>query len=330
MNRKVKNIVEPSLKKFNLSIILILAVAAIVGFFWWRSVLLPVDPNNTTSQTFIVKKGENLSSTSIRLQEADLVRSSLAFKILVLSKGMSDKIQAGSFVLNPSLTGQQIAEALTHGTADIWLTFPEGWRSQEYGQRLTANLTEFDYQDWLVLTKDLEGQLFPDTYLLPKQATAGAVISFLTNNFEKKFSGEFQKAKNNDLTENQVLTIASLVEREARHDEDRAVVAGIIIKRLENDWPLQIDASVQYLAGDQNDWWPIVTKQELNIDSPYNTYKYKGLPPGPICNPGLSSIRAVLYPTTTDYWFYLSDNQGKMHYARTIEGHNDNISRYLR
>ncbi len=330
MRRKAKNIVAPSLKKFNLFILLILAIIAIVGFFWWRVVVLPADPGATASQTFVIKKGENLSLVATRLQEADLIRSSLAFKILILSKDMSDRIQAGSFSLKPSLNIQEIAEALTHGTADIWLTFPEGWRSEEYGERLAANLTEFNYQDWLVLTNDLEGQLFPDTYLLPKQATVSAVVSFLTDNFEKKFVGEFQKAKNNSLTKNQVLTVASLVEREAKKDEDRVIVAGIIIKRWVNDWPLQIDASVQYLAGNENDWWPQITKQDLSIDSPYNTYKNKELPPGPICNPGLSSIRATLFPRTTDYWFYLSDNQGKMHYATTVEEHDGNISRYLR
>ena len=137
---------------------------------------------------------------------------------------------------------------------------------------------------------------------------------------------EAQKA---GLNKKEVLTLASLIEREAKHNEDRAIVAGILIKRGENDWPLQIDATVQYVLGRERNWWPQVTKRDLNTNSPYNTYKNKGLPPGPICNPGLASIKAVLYPKKTDFWFYLSDKTGKMHYARTNGEHNANIRKYL-
>jgi len=106
-------------------------------------------------------------------------------------------------------------------------------------------------------------------------------------------------------------------------------VAGILIKRGENDWPLQIDATVQYILGKKGNWWPQINGGDLKIDSLYNTYKNKGLPPGPICNPGLASIKAVLYPQKTDFWFYLSDKTGKMHYAKTNEEHNNNIRKYL-
>jgi UPF0755 protein len=133
--------------------------------------------------------------------------------------------------------------------------------------------------------------------------------------------------------------LASLVEREARREEDRPIVAGILLKRWQNNWALQADATIQYEAGSKNcgiglkgekcDWWEPVKKTDLGIDSPYNTYKYKGLPPTPICNPGLASIKAVIYPKETDYWFYLSDTSGKIHYARTVEEHNENIRQYL-
>jgi UPF0755 protein len=135
-----------------------------------------------------------------------------------------------------------------------------------------------------------------------------------------------------------MLILSSIVEREVRLEKDRPVVAGILIKRWRSDWPLQADATIQYLKADLNcrnrgvncDWWEPVSGADLDIDSPYNSYLYRGLVPGPICNPGLASIQAVSNPQDTDYWFYLSDYSGEVHYARTNEEHSENIERYLR
>ena len=131
--------------------------------------------------------------------------------------------------------------------------------------------------------------------------------------------------------------MASLVEREAKHDDDRPVIAGIMLKRLKADWPLQIDATLQYalanlrcIAKSSCDWWIVPTAADKKINSAYNTYLNNGLPPAPICNPGLSSIKAVVNPQTNNYWFYISDSKGQMHYAKTIEEHNENIAKYLR
>ena len=279
-----------------------------------------------------------------RLEGESLIRSSLAFRILVLTRGLAGSIQAGDFRLRPSLTIEEVSYVLTHGTLDVWLTFPEGWRREEFGRRLAANLEEFGYEEFLTKTKELEGCLFPDTYLMPKEASSSAVIKIIDRNFEKKFSSELERqGKNKGLTQKQVLTLASIVEREAKNDKDRPLIAGILIKRWRNDWPLQADATVQYalgtqrarrLAGDQwkdFDWWPKkITKDDLKMDSPYNTYEYKGLPPAPICNPGLASIKAVIAAEESEYWFYLSDPSGTVHYAKTAEEHNRNITQYLR
>ena len=313
-----------------------------LGFFWWRWAMTPVSQAPAKSQIFVIYKGEGLSLTAQRLKDAGLIRDASAFKILVLAKGLSGKIQAGDFRINPSWTTEEVAYLLTHGSLDIWLTFPEGWRREEYGRRLEANLEDFSYPQFLQLTEVLEGYLFPDTYLVPKDASPSAVIKILTNNFEKKYSLELQlAAKEKDLTKSQVIIFASIVERESRAEKDRPIVAGILLKRWRENWPLQADATVQYvLASRQNanlknwqetDWWPQkLTKNDLEIDSPYNTYKYKGLPPAPICNPGLASIEAVIYPQESEYWFYLSDLQGRIHYAKTDEEHNENIEKYLK
>ncbi len=300
------------------------------SFFWWRWAAMPLNNLSSFTQTFVVRKGENFSSVAIRLEEAKLIKSGLAFKILVLSKGLSTKIQAGSFSLNPKLSVEEIAYTLTRGTSDIWLTFPEGWRREEIAQRLEANLDNFVATEFLSLTKNKEGELFPDTYLIPKQASATAVLTFFEDNFSLKFNESLEKrAQRLGFTKKEVLILASLAEREARHDQDRAIIADILIKRYENSWPLQIDATIQYVLGEEGDWWPQIAKKDLNINSAYNTYRNKTLPPTPICNPGLASIEAVLYPQETDFWFYLSDKNGEMHYARTNEEHNANIKKYL-
>jgi len=342
MMGRPKSIIERFLKKFSIVFLLIL-VAIIGGFFWWKTNISAVSSQQSAiSKIFVVKKGESLSLVANRLEKEGLIRSALVFKILVSTQGLANKIQAGDFRLNSSLTTQEIAEILTHGTLDVWLTFPEGWRREEYGQRLAANLEDFDYQEFLNLTENLEGKLFPDTYLVPTDASPSAVVKILTNNFEKKTK---------DLKiSRQELILASIVEREARAEEDRSIVAGILLKRWQKNWALQADATIQYAkanvecrmparqaspgeAGGENgecEWWAKkLTKEDLNIDSPYNTYKYKGLPPKPICNPGLAAIKAVLNPVETDFWFYLSDSQGKMHYAKTAEEHEENISKYL-
>ena len=181
----------------------------------------------------------------------------------------------------------------------------------------------------------LQGYMFPDTYLIPRFATASAVANIFYRNFEKKFDRSLRnEAEKKGLDVRKVVILASIVEREAKYKKDKPIVAGILLRRLKKDWPLQADATVQYALGYQpkeRSWWKeSLTKEDLKIDSPYNTYKKVGLPPTPICNPGLLSIKAVIYPEKTDYWYYLSDKEGKMHYAETFEEHNQNIQEYLR
>lgn len=328
------------MKKFNLIFIPILLVAVLAVFFlWWRWANLPFDEQySLAGQTFVVKKGESLSSVAFRLQDEGLIRSGAAFKLLGRMQDLEDKIQAGSFRLKPSQSLEEIIDFLTQGTQDIWLTFPEGWRKEEFARRLASNLANFDQEEFLNLAANHEGELFPDTYLLPREASASAVFQFLENNFQKRFDEDLVKQANQaGLSQKEVLILASLVEREAKHGGDRALVAGILLKRLEANWPLQVDATLQYALAEKRclptsvdcDWWVTPTATDKKIDSPYNTYIYKGLPPTPICNPGLSAIEAVISPQDSEYWFYLSDLKGNMHYSQTVEEHNANIQEYL-
>jgi len=302
-----------------------------LGFAWFGEATEAVNANDKSSQIFVVEKGESIREIAVRLKKENLIRSPLAFFLLVRQLGISSEIQAGDFRLSPSMSAKTMIQNLTHGTLDVWLTTLEGWRVEEMALKLAQELS-IPESEFLKTTK--EGYMFPDTYLLPKEATAGAVAEIFYKNFEQKFDQELKnKAAKRGLSQKEVVILASIVEREAKLNQDRPIVAGILLKRLENKWPLQVDATIQYALGyqaDQKSWWKKgLTKEDLKIDSAYNSYENIGLPPTPICNPGLASIKAVIDPQETEYWYYLSDHQGKMHYAKTLEEQNQNIATYL-
>ena len=316
----------------------IIIIVATVAFVWATSLSKPADPRNSETQVFVVKHGQAAGSIGQNLYDQGLIKSPAAFKYVLARHGLSKSIQAGSFRLSPSMSAFEIAQEMTHGTLDLWSTILEGWRREEIAAGLAADFAkkgiDFNEAAFLVATKGKEGYLFPDTYLFPVGATEENVASILLNTFDKKVTqGLDQDINNSPYTLNQIITMASLVEREARNDESRKIVAGILWKRMENDWPLQVDATLQYAKGyDTRDqtWWTPPTYLDKEVVSPYNTYANPGLPPGPIASPSLSSIQAALNPTPTQYWFYLTDLQGNMHYAETIEQHNQNIANYLR
>ena len=186
--------------------------------------------------------------------------------------------------------------------------------------------------EFLRETEGLEGYLFPDTYFVSTETTAEELVRMMRENFENKIERDTIELKG--ITFEDLVIIASMVEREGAAVEDKPVVAGVLFNRLLNNWPLQVDATVQYALGYQGEedgWWKkSVTFEDLEVDSPYNTYKNPGLPPAPICNPGLASLEAAFNPAETDYWYYVSDSEGRMHFAETIEQHNENVAKYVR
>lgn len=310
------------------------AVLAIIGWVYYYEGKLPVQSTNAEKQTFVIPKGSSVNDIINRLYEQDLIRNKVVFLILVKKMGIENKIQAGSFRLSPSMNAAEIAEQLTKGSDDEWVTIIEGIRKEEIAEILAK---QFDVPASEFIKQAPEGTLFPDTYLISKDASIDTIISILTNNFNKKYNEALRKkARAKGLTDNQVITLASLIEREANSREAKRQVASILYKRLKNDWPLQVDATVQYVLGYQKStktWWKQnLTKQDLAINSLYNTYENKGLPPAPIANPGLDAIEAVLdADEDTPYWFYISNKDGsRMIYARTLEEHNKNIEKHLR
>ena len=277
-----------------------------------------------------------------KLYKEGFIKSPLAFKMYVQINGIAKKIQPGIFNLSSSQTLAEIAERLTRNPDEMRVTIPEGLRREEVVEILIAGLEieDGDVADFrnafLTGSQGKEGYLFPDTYDFLPGTPADKVVARLNQTFElkiKQIGGSYPSGYNL----NDIVVIASLIEREAKTNEERPVIAGIIYKRLENDWPLQIDAAVQYAVANSkckiqsskcDNWWPILTRQDMDIDSPYNTYKYQGIPPAPIANPGLESLKAAANPVASDYFFYIHAD-GKIYYAKTLDEHNDNVRKYL-
>lgn len=315
---------------FRLAILVVFFLSLIVSYFWLVS---PV-ANNVDKQVFVVYQGESTKQIAERLEKKGLVRSRYLFIAEVYRMGLTGKIQAGSFRLSKEMSVSQIAKILTEGRLDQWLTIIEGLRREQVALLVEEKLS-IGKDDFLLASRGKEGRLFPDTYLVPIGVSAEKLVSIMTNNFDVQIA-KIENFQDNQYSQDQLVTIASLVEREAKKDGDRQLVAGIIKKRLENGWPLQIDASSQYAKAtlvcqerDNCDWWPSIGSADLKVSSPYNTYLNIGLPPGPICNPSLSSLRAAANPIDSEYWFYVSDLSGKIHFSETYQEHKDNVSKYL-
>lgn len=310
--------------------VLVLVVGGTLA--WWLDSTRPVDPADREQVSFRVNVGDGVRTIAANLSEDNLIRSSTAFFVLIKLMGIERSLQAGEFRLNRTMDSRTVASELTHGIQDTWVTTLEGWRNEEIAAVLSKNL-DIPESEFLKIAK--LGYMFPDTYLVPQDATAGAVIEIFTEAFEKNVTSSMKAdIRASGMTLNEVITLASIIEREGHTDEDRPVIAGILINRLKAGWPLQTDATLQYALGYQSKdktWWKkTLFEEDKKVASPYNTYTNPGLPPGPISNPGLASIRAAIYPKKTDYWYYLHDPAGGVHYAVTLEEHNANIEKYLR
>ncbi len=272
------------------------------------------------AQVFVIPKGQATTTIGKRLKQNNLIKSELAFKLLVDRKNYSNKLQAGDFHLNPAMDLETIIESLTHGSLDFWITFPEGLRVEEYAERILSKTANFSKNDFILAAKPYEGRLFPDTYLIPQTASPEDIIDLLVDTFNTK-------SPTSDKT---TIILASLIEREAKHDKDRSLVSSVLHNRIDLGMALQIDATVQYILGKEGEWWPKdLTFEDLKTLSPYNTYQNSTLPPGPIANPGLASLKAAANPTPSDYLYYVSDSGGYNHYAEDLAGHNANIKKYL-
>ncbi len=315
-----------------LTVLIILSIFSITFFFIY--ITQPIDSQSDQTYSFTIKPGEGSTTIANRLYQQKLIKHPLAFKLTLIQLNLAKDIQAGNFNLSPSQSTPQIARSLTKAFDDqVQVTLLEGWRREEIATELTNTLTpqgvEFDPQLFLSLTSQDEGYLFPDTYFFSKTATTEDIVAKLKNTFTQKTTLLQSQTNNSGRSLQDIIIMASIVEREARGSA-RPIVAGILWKRLDNDWPLQADATLQYIKGTSRDWWPEPLGVDKELSSPYNTYQNQGLPPAPITNPSLSSIEASISPQQSDYWYYISDLEGNMHYSQDYDQHLRNIDTYLR
>lgn len=311
-------------------ILIAIVIVVLVGInSWWRNGESAVNSKDKTQEIFVIPKGMSVRAIGNKLKEDGFIKDAVVFFIYVKKNELDTAVQAGSYKLSPSMDLAKIMDTLQHGTVDVWVTIPEGFRAEQIAEVLKNSVPSYK-SSWDQKLKDNEGYLFPDTYLIPKDADVQEVIDIFTNNFYQKIGTLGLGSKTPDL--NKLIIKASLVERESKFPEDRPNVASVIDNRLSIGMPLQIDATVQYALGystAQKKWWPIPTATDLKIDSSYNTYINTGLPPNPICNPGLSSIKAAKDPANTDYIYYVNDSTGKLHFAATKAEHDKNVEKYL-
>lgn len=320
------------MKKFKKIIwLIILVIILFFGFkFWFNSQLAPVSSDKSTV-IFVVDKGEGFSQITDDLKKAKLIKNPLIFSIFGKQSGLISKIIAGTFRFSPSQSSREILSTLTASPLDNWVTLLEGWRVEEMAAKLNKEL-EVNQKEFLKFAK--EGYMFPDTYLFPKDYSASQIADRLKTTFDLKYSDDLRtKVKAQGLTESQGVILAAIVEREARSDKVRTMVASILLKRFKIGMGLNADATIQYALGYQEDeksWWKRnLTHEDLKIDSVYNTYIHSGLPPTPICNPSLSSLEAVANADpSTPYLYYYHDSKGNSYYAKTLDDHNANVANH--
>lgn len=314
-----------------LKILLIFIMLIIVGiFFWYQNGLQPVDKNNTSQQLFVVSQGSGLRAIASDLKQANLIKDPTVFFLEVKKLGLDGDIQAGDFRLSPSMTTDEIIKTMTHGTLDVWVTIPEGLRAEEVAAILQKKLPTYN-SSWTATLKAHEGYLFPDTYLFPNDANINTVVQIMTNNFDKKWAIA-KSQQTNSLSENDAVILASIVQREAITPHDMQYVASTLENRLAIGMALGSDVTVEYVLGYQPDtktWWKQnLTAADLSVNSPYNTRLNAGLPPAPISSPGLTALEAVMNPPKSNYLYYVSDKNGVLHFAQTLQEHNANVARY--
>lgn len=331
-----------------LIIAFILSTITFGGFLYLSSTAEYSHGINKAEQRFEVKQGEDVFGLSERLETSGLIASRYAFLWHLVREGKTKHLVAGTYGLSGNLSIAEIASLVTEGKTlprDIRITFPEGWNTKKMAERLTANdlpgaaflaLAEkpkpewrqrFDFLSDTPADASLEGFLFPDTYFFYPQASAEDIIEKMLVNFGKKIDPAFRTtAREKQRSLYQVVTLASIVENEVKSEADRKMVADLFLRRIATGQALQSCATLQYILGVDRTQY---SYEETRTESPYNTYMHPGLPPGPISNPGIVSLKAALFPESNPYFYFLSDpSTGKTIFSVTYEDHLKNKNLY--
>lgn len=312
----------------------VVGIPSVLAYAWLDHELhQPANPGGGTVRV-VVRPGSSFNEIAETLHRAGLIDSPLVFDLYARYRHLDRRIEAGAYTLERNLTMEQILLALQQShPEEVYVTIPEGFtirktadmldvrgliKGSDYINVATQGRFDFDFLRGRPPGASLEGFLFPETYLVPaRQPAATDLVKRQLQEFGDMWNDTRRaQANQRKLSALQVVTLASIIEREAKFDEDRPLVSSVMYNRLAIGMPLQADATVLYAKGV---WQATVTYDDRKVNSPYNTYLHPGLPPGPIANPGIKSIDAILRPAQTDYLYYLSDPQGHNHYARTNE-----------
>ncbi|MDQ3321889.1 MAG: endolytic transglycosylase MltG [Acidobacteriota bacterium] len=327
-----------------LFVLFIVALLAVGGFSYWLYDSLNKPQKHAKANQFIeIPKGSTPNEIIDKLTAEGVLESALPVQIYIRSFGDASKFRAGEYQFNSPITPLQVLKDLEKGEQRTTrLTIPEGYTRFDIAKRIADNFTfnpPLDEKDILKLmndvslikdfdpqAKNLEGYMFPSTYSFPKNTTAAQIIKTMVEQFKKTWKPEWNdKAKQLGRTPHEIVTIASLIETESKFDAERVLVASVINNRLRKNIPLGIDQTAVYIAKMQNRWDGVIHKSDLEADSPYNTRKYGGIPPGPISSVSESALDAALNPAQTDYIFYVLNverNDGSHHFyasARDFE-----------
>lgn len=319
-------------------------VVLIIFLFICFEIYIPVKPGDKESIIYTVEKGWSESQIAKDLQEKGIIRSSYFFNFYVLTSLQHAQLKAGEYKISASMSTYKIAKKMAIGDVlKANIVIFEGWTEDDIAEYLEGrelcskeeflNLTKKDYsRDFEFLADkpedlDLEGYLFPDTYEIAKDETCQGIFYDMLINFGKKLTPEIrEEIKSQNKTIFDIVTMASMLEKEVRTLEDKKIVSGLLWKRIEIGMPLQIDATINYITG-KND--PSASIKDTRIDSPYNTYKYYGLPKGPISNPGMDSIDAAIHPEFTKYLYYLSGINSQTIFSKTFKEHSAAKAKHL-
>lgn len=309
--------------------LLVLLLVSIAGGYYVYQLTLP--PNTfPANEPIIIESGMGVRAIASQLAAAQIVRSETLLYLVFLANHEPTTLKASTYIFSEPLNVFEVADRIAAGdfTSDlIRVTHVEGDSVAKLAPRLATQIDTFDTAAFIEQATPYEGTLFPDTYYIPPQFTTNALITLMRERYEEALIPLKEAIAAHPLSEAEIVILASIIEREANSPESMRMVSGILQNRLEIGMALQVDASIEYELDK-----PLseLTPEDLERDSPYNTYLYTGLPPTPIGNPGLAAITAVLEPTVSDNLFYITGRDGTFYYATNFDDHRRNIERYLR
>ena len=330
-----------------LAIWIFVLILLVAGFAGWRIVLAEVSPfkGYEGAEQFVeIPEGAGPTSIGRRLADAGVIRDRLGFRFEILRSGLGRRLQAGEYRFDRPMTVREVVDKIARG--DVYLvpiTFREGLTMREMAQLFESkglgsakDFTTQALDSQLIrnldpAAKDLEGYLFPDTYAMTRNTTAAQLVPRMVDGFEKALAPEtLSAAEARGLTLRELVTLASIVEKETGKPEERPLVAAVYSNRLKIGMALQCDPTVIYALERANRYNGNLTRENMQIDSPYNTYRYPGLPPGPIANPGRASLEAAARPADVPYLYFVARGDGSHAFAATLEEHNRNVDEYQR